>query len=185
MLGETTGTQDNLLLKRALHDKDREALRVLYARYYAPLKGYIASRIHSAAQAEDVAQNVFVDLCSRKGKPLYDCNNAEAYLFGIARNLIRQHHRRAAKSPKPLDTRALEAIAAARRHPTHSPSPGAESDDTQQLILKALNRLSPAGRRAIELAVMDQLPPDRAARKAGCSVNALYQRLHAASVGFG
>jgi RNA polymerase sigma factor (sigma-70 family) len=177
LLKRMDATDDNLLLKRALFQKDREALRLLYARYYAPLKGYIASRIHSAAQAEDVAQNVFVDLCSRNGKPLYDCQNAEGYLFGIARNLIREHQRDAAKSPKALDSPTLEIIAVDRRRPTYPPRPPADFDDTQQLILKALNHLPPAARQALKLAVIDGLPPKQAARKAGCSVKTLYQRL--------
>jgi RNA polymerase sigma-70 factor (ECF subfamily) len=177
LLKRTNATGDNLLLKRAIHQRDRYALRLLYARYYAPLKRYIASRTHSPAQAEDLAQNLFVHLCQRNGKPNYDCQNAEAYLFGIARNLIRQHHRNAERSPKPLDTPTLEAIAADRRRPTYPARLAAEPDDTQDLVLEALNRLPPAARQALKLAIIDDLPAQQAARKARCSVDAFYKRL--------
>jgi len=171
-----TTTQDAVLLKRAALQKDRKALSLLYARYYAPIKRYIASRVHSCDQAEDLVQDVFVEVYTRDHKPHQDYHNAEAYLFGIARNLVREHHRSTKKAPKPLDAPTIEAIAA-RCHPIHQAAACGESDDTQELILKALSSLSPAARKALKLTIIDELPPERAARKAGCSVNAFYQRL--------
>jgi RNA polymerase sigma-70 factor (ECF subfamily) len=171
--------RETTLLERALRQRDRTALSLLHVRYYMRIKRYIASRINSSTDAEDLAQNVFVELCSSDGKHPTDFHSAEAYLFGIARNLVRQHHRATAKSPKDLDTPAIEAIAADHRHRMHLPAtPSAELDDTQDLILKALKHLAPAARQALKLALIDQLPPDQAARKASCSLNAFYQRLH-------
>lgn len=179
MADQNERLRETTLVKRALRQRDRIALSFLHARYYMRIKRYIASRINSSADAEDLAQNVFVELCSSDGKHLTDVHSAEAYLFGIARNLVRQHHRATAKSPKQLDTPAIEAIAADHRHRTHlPPTPLAGPDDTQDLILKALNRLAPAARQALRLAIIDEMPPDQAARKANCSLNAFYQRLH-------
>jgi RNA polymerase sigma-70 factor (ECF subfamily) len=173
---EPITTQDAVLLKRAILQKDRKALSLLYTRYCAPLKRYIASRVHSSDQAEDLAQKVFVELYTRDHKPHHGWHNAEAYLFGIARNLIREHHRSTKKGPKPLDAPTIEAIAA-RCHPIHQAAAPGESDDTQDLILKALSSLTPNARQALKLAIIDDLPPDQAARKARCSVVAFYQRL--------
>ena len=180
MPNEMYATGDHLLLKRAIRQRDRDALRVLYARYYARLKRYIASGINSPSEAEDLAQELFVQLWRLNGNRSCDCRNAEAYLFGIARNLIRQHHRDAAKLPKPLDARTLEIIAAERRGPAYPARRPAASDDAQELITKALNRLPPAVRQALKFTVIEGLGPDQAARRADCSVNAFYQRLHVA-----
>ena len=73
----------------------------------------------------------------------------------------------------------IEAIAA-RCHPIHQPVAPGDSDDTQDLILKALSSLPPAARQALELAIIDELPPQQAARQAGCSPNTFYQRLYLA-----
>jgi RNA polymerase sigma-70 factor (ECF subfamily) len=176
-----TRARESLLLRRTIQQKDRRSLSLLYAKYYTRLRRYVASRINSPAEAEDLAQNVFVELYKSDGKDHpEDSHNAEAYLFGIARNLIRRHYHSAAKSPKPLDTPALEALAADRRRAMHQSATLAESNGTQDLILKALNRLTPIGRQALKFAIIDELPPDQAARKANCSVNAFYQRLHVA-----
>jgi RNA polymerase sigma-70 factor (ECF subfamily) len=103
---------ETALLKRAMRQRDRTALSLLHARYYMRIKRYVASRIDSSTDVEDLTQNVFVELCSSDRKQATDFYSAEAYLFGIARNLVREHHRAAAKSPKYLDTLAIEAIAA-------------------------------------------------------------------------
>ncbi|MHC4478397.1 MAG: RNA polymerase sigma factor [Planctomycetota bacterium] len=179
MSDHMTRARESLLLRRTIQQKDRRSLSLLYAKYYTRLRRYVASRINSPAEAEDLAQNVFVELYESDGRGHpEDFHNAEAYLFGIARNLIRQHYHSAAKCPRPLDTPALEAIAADRRRAMHQPATPAECDDTQDLILKALNRLAPAARQALRLAIIDELPPDQAAPKANCSLNAFYQRLH-------
>lgn|GEM_PF-6603584 len=90
--------QASVLLRRAVRKKDKEALGRLHTIYYPQLKRYIASRVGSVEDAEDLAQSVFFELC--KG-------NAEAYLFGIAKNLINLYYRSKSRQVKTIPLRSV------------------------------------------------------------------------------
>lgn len=84
--GNSVNINESLILKRAVYQQDRKAEEVLHAKYYPHMKRYIASRINSIADAEDLAQDVFVELC--KGNGRYDGRRyVEGFLFGIAKML--------------------------------------------------------------------------------------------------
>lgn len=91
--------QDRILLRRAIHDKDREALGRLYTKYYRRIIHFVVSCIDSVEDAEDLTQSVFLGLC-KSNDDYKEYRNTEAYLFGIASNLVGQYHRNKAKQIK-------------------------------------------------------------------------------------
>ncbi len=65
----------------------------LDARHRKPLMSYFLRRVESLAAAEDLTQEVFLRILRRDDRPSLE--NDEAFLFSIARNLLRDRARRA------------------------------------------------------------------------------------------
>jgi len=86
--GSSINIDEKLVLKRAICQQDRTALAFLHTKYYSRMMHYIASHVNSVQDAEDLTQDVFIELCKGNGS-FNGCENAEKYLFGIARNIIR------------------------------------------------------------------------------------------------
>jgi len=172
----TVKTQARILLKRAIYEKDREALGRLHSIYYSRIKHYIVSRINSTSKAEDLSQNVFLELC--KGNSRYDGQrDPEAYLFGMARNLISHYHR---NKRKYLQTVRLEA---ARNFAISYDVQRYRLPSSKQLrkdLDEAIKQLPPKAKNAIRARLIEGLSPKDAAQKAGCSIQAFYKRFDAA-----
>jgi len=80
-----------------------DSLTALYERFFGPLKRYFRSYRINVADAEDLAQEVFVRMagCRRAAELL----KPEAFVFTLAKNLVRDRSRR-------LHTRAISQTVA-------------------------------------------------------------------------
>ncbi|MDH4238976.1 MAG: sigma-70 family RNA polymerase sigma factor [Phycisphaerae bacterium] len=176
MAADTEETQARILLRRAIYDKDREALGRLHSIYYSRIKRYIVSRINSIPNAEDLSQNVFLELC--KGNSHYDGQrDAEAYLFGIARNLIRHYHRNKRKYLHTVQLEAARDFAISYDAQQYQPP---SLKQLRQHLDEAIKQLPPKAKNAIRARLIEGLSPTEAAQKAGCSIQAFYNRFDAA-----
>lgn len=169
---------ESLILKRAVHQQDRKALAVLHAKYYPHMKRYIASRINSVTDAEDLAQNVFVELC--KGNARYDGRGSvQGYLFGIVRNTIGRYRRCKQNQPQTIHMDSIGETAAFWETQQHQDPVGQISaQELKEAIEDALAQLPHKAQQALKLRFIEGLTPREAAKRAGCSVYALYQRLY-------
>jgi RNA polymerase sigma-70 factor (ECF subfamily) len=96
-------------LAESLAAGDPEAFAALYDRLALRLLGAARTMTGSTAEAEDVVQDLFVELARGRAR-LAAVADLEAYVFTMLRNAVRRRGRRAA-----LDRRAVLAIAAGRR----------------------------------------------------------------------
>ncbi|NIA16986.1 MAG: sigma-70 family RNA polymerase sigma factor [Planctomycetes bacterium] len=165
----------NCLLNRAIYDKDRKALGRLYSIYYSRMKYHIASRINSVSDAEDLSQNVFLELC--KGKGRYDGRNAEVYLFGMARNIIARYCR---NNIKHLQTVQMETVGDIVAESDVCCKQSSLSEQFKKLLKDVTEQLPPKARDAIRARLIEGLSPKEAAKKCGCSTDAFYKRFDAA-----
>jgi len=135
---------DQLLLRWALNDKEEDALGVLYAKYHERLKRYIAQRIHSRSDADDLAQEVFVRLWETRAH--YEIKESvEAYLFTVARNAIALHLRK-----KNGFTLSLNVLSSVRLYAAFLPAVHAGFIHSAASRLRDCMMLMPAfGRNAI------------------------------------
>ena len=175
---DVANTSDSLMLKWAMSQRNRKALAALHAKYYAIIRHHIASRVDSPADAENLAQDVFVELC--KGNGQYDGpDDPKAYVFGVTRNIIRQYYRKRAKSIKTIPIEEIGTPIAI--HDTRQYSDPVNLTEKQELIKiiqEAVVKLPPKARQALELRFIKGLSTRQAAQKSGCSMNTFYQRLH-------
>lgn len=171
---------NRLILKQAVYQQDREALALLYDKYYAHVKHYIARRIDSNENAEDLAQDVFVELC--KNKDHYDGRgDVKWYLFGIARNMIRRYHRRKRRLPRiiSIDRISEFGLDCVIRQPLNQAGQ-ILSQNLKKLIEDSKSQLPPKAYEAIKLRYINGLCPKEAAYKTECSIKAFYARLERA-----
>lgn len=96
---------DPALVAAARHD--RAAFASLYRLYVARIYRYVYSRVGNRSDAEDVTSQVFLQaLESLAG--YREQGRFSAWLFGIARRKVADHHRRRA-APAPLDEATVGA----------------------------------------------------------------------------
>lgn len=167
--------QDRISLKRAINRKDRKALGELHSKYYRKIKRYIASRISSIADAEDLTQNLFFELCKSNGT-YKGHQNAEAYLLGVAKRLIALYHRNQNKQIRTISINSMDEIAAdIQRKPS-------EQISQQKLreLKDTIARLPPKTQEAISLRLIEGLSIQEAAKRTGCSIHTFCQRIYQA-----
>lgn len=166
---------DNLgnLIDRARR-LEADAWDQLYRRAFPQVYRYVSARIESAAEAEDVAEEVFVGalqtIASLRAR---DESGLLAWLFQIARHKIADYRRRQYRRPtEPLDP------AAEVDDPAPSPEELALRADEVRALRAALDALSPEQREVIILKFALGYDNARAAAVLGKSPGAINQLQH-------
>ena len=161
---------------------DREAFELLVDKYKQPVTNLIYRTLGDATEAEDLAQNVFVQVY--KSAHRYQVSaKFTTWLFTIARNLCLNEIRR--RSRHPADS--LDAP-----HPEHEDQPLRQFEDAktfsppdallhgelEQKIQQALSELPENQRLAILLCRQEELSYEDIARVLGCSLSATKSLIH-------
>lgn len=182
---ENQTDNESILLKQAICQRNRQALCLLYERYSACIRLYIASRINSVTDAEDLVQDIFVELY--RGCGLYDGRQerkVNAYLFGVARNFVRQYLRKRNSQPITVPIESINETSADFDIQPHQDLPKPiSSREFKTIIEDAVDQLPPKAQEAIKLRFIEKLSAKEAAEKAGCSVQVFCQRLYDAKKG--
>ncbi len=154
-----------------------QEFRRLYAAFSPVVRSFLAGVDASITlhERQDIVQEAFLRVWKshmRSGSSV-----SKGYLLGVARNVLREEHRRRRKlrivfvgDPKRLD----EGV-------KNRSSPGRQQADRRDLaraIAQALSKLPAAQRQAFVLVHVRHLTITEAARRANCSANGLYVRLH-------
>ena len=152
--------------------QDPQAFREFYERYAVWVRAWFERETRSESAALDLTAETFAQAWrgARRFRDMAEGSGAP-WLFGIARNLLRQYHKH----------NRIETAARAR---LGLPAAFAESDEYERVDERmAAARLKPAlrsavgalpaeQRRALELRVVQQLSYDEVAGRLGCSQNA-------------
>jgi RNA polymerase sigma factor (sigma-70 family) len=157
--------------------QEPEAFREFYDRYAVWLRAWLLRQTGSDGAALDLTAETFAQAwhASRRFKDMADGSGAP-WLFGIARNLVRQYHKH----------NRIETAARAR---LGLPLAFAECEDYERVderisahalgpaLRLAMRALPAEQRRALQLRVIDQLDYDEVAGRLGCSQNAARLRV--------
>ena len=153
------------------------AFREFYDRYAVWMRAWLLRQTGSESAALDLTAETFAQAwhASRRFKDMADGSGAP-WLFGIARNLVRQYHKH-----NRIETAARERLGL--------PLAFAECEDYERVderitahamgpALKLAMRALPTDqRRALELRVIEQLDYEEVAGRLGCSQNAARLRV--------
>lgn len=139
----------------------------LFSRHYPAVFGYAARRV-GRDEAGDAAAEVFAVAWRRLARVPAE-PEALAWLYGVARRVVANHERSAARRRR-LQAKAASAALGA------VPGPGPDGLDVEA----ALARLGEDDRELLRLAAWEELEPVEIAVVLGCSANAASVRLHRA-----
>lgn len=155
-----------------------EAFEQLFERHHARIHGWLRRRL-PAATAEDLAAEVFERAWA--GRDRYDAQVGDAtpWLFGIASNLARRHHRQ--------EQRGLRALARSGVDPLDraDADPGAADDRVDagaqhQALAGALAALRGPEREVLLLHAWAELSYEQIAIATGVPIGTVRSRLHRA-----
>lgn len=161
---------------------DLRAFAELVERYQQPVMNLLARTLRDETEAEDLAQNVFVQVFKSAGR-YRESAKFTTWLFTIARNLCLNEIRRRARHPaEPLDGPLTE-------HPDQparqfedrqacSPPDALLHDELQAKIGEALAGLPENQRTALLLCRQEELSYEEIAAVLGCSVSATKSLIH-------
>ncbi len=179
-----SNADETTLLKRVLRQGDVKALEQLHTMYYRSVFRYVARRVGLTADAEDLTQDVFIELFKANG--CYDGHGAvEGYIFGIARNAVRRHGRLTARRPRTVEPYSIEEFGCNRSIERYAdPEHQVSSRELAESIQDALGKLPPKAREALKLRFIQGLSTGEAASLVGCSTSTFYKRLERAVKAF-
>ena len=157
--------------------EDPQAFREFYDRYAVWLRSWFQRQTSSESAALDLTAETFAQAwhASRRFRDMAGGSGAP-WLFGIARNLLRQYHKH-----NRIETAARERLG--------MPLAWADCEDYERVddriaatslapaLNEAVSSLPREQRRALELRVLEQLDYEEVAGALGCSQNAARLRV--------
>jgi RNA polymerase sigma-70 factor (ECF subfamily) len=146
----------------------RSSVAALYARYYGPIRAYVARLIHDADVAEDLCQETFLKAL-RSWETRDPTGSAQAWLYRIARNTAYDYVRHVRRTPFTV-TSYVEWLEDA----TYTMENRLE---TQEHIRNTLAHMRPHYRVPLMLRAHTGRSIDEIAELLGCSPNAAKTRL--------
>lgn len=175
---------DGIVLYRRFLDGDEKGLEELISLYHRGLLRFIYGYVHDFALAEDLLQEVFVQIYMRRTFKAIDGVSFKTYLYKIARNkCLNELKRRKRKKELSLDALAEKNAPLTEKLPEGILYATENADDTLEnsqrtaLIHTALSRLKDEYREVLLLKYFDGLPPERIAKITGRKIKQVYNLL--------
>jgi RNA polymerase sigma-70 factor (ECF subfamily) len=166
--GRTEELSDRALVS-ALAEGDQAALGALYDRFQRDVYRFVARL--APADADDVVQMTFLE--AYRSAPRFRGEAAvKTWLFGIAANLVRNHHRGTQRKQ-----RAHDSLQVMPRRPPTDPGEAITREQQRRWLARAIETLTPALREAYVLCVIEEVPGKEAAQALGVREASLYRRL--------
>jgi len=150
--------------------RDEEWFADFYRRHVVSLNAYCVRRV-GAVEAGDAVGRTFAIAWDRRGS-LPTGANERAWLYGVARNVLRHHWRSTARS-----RRLVEKVAALRPIPPADVETIVFERSDHERVLQALRRLSESDQEILRLAAWEGLGQRRIAETIGITLAATEKRL--------
>ena len=165
--GEDSQVKDEETLVRGLNSRDPEAWAILYEECFPKIYRYVFVRIRNQAEAEDLAEQVFLKAIESghgfkwRGAPV------SSWLFRIARNLVIDYWRTdKSKRNQPIDEYIVN-------DKDDDPQDAAQKNSDIQRLIEAVGQLTRAQREVIELRFAGEMSTAEVARILGKSQGAV------------
>jgi RNA polymerase sigma factor (sigma-70 family) len=168
----TARGDDSRILRASLTDPARFSL--VFDAYFGDVHRFLARRVGTDV-ADDLASSVFVEAFAARASFRVEAESARPWLFGIATNLVRRHHR--------TETRRLRAYARHGVDPVVDDGRAHERIDAAgdgPRIARALARLAARDRDALLLHAWADLTYEEIAEAVGVPIGTVRSRIHRA-----
>jgi len=149
-----------------------QTTEMLYQELHTGLRSFVARRVSSPDDAEDILQEVFARIHLHSAE-LAHVDSVSGWVFRVARNAITDHHR--AKGA------AARATARFAQEPSHQRNESAEQVDATESLSECVRSfvamLSDEYREALILTEREGMSQKEAAEKVGLSVSGMKSRI--------
>lgn len=142
------------------------------------MRVYLARRLDDPLTVADLTADVFVRAITSADTYRHDLGPPRAWLIGIARNTLADHHRRTARETAAL--RRFHGRELLDEESTDNIINRIASQQDARHFLDALRSLPEPQRAVVELVAVDELTPTDAARVLGISAGTARVRYHRA-----
>jgi RNA polymerase sigma factor (sigma-70 family) len=157
--------------------REPEAFREFYDRYAVWIRSWFVRHTGSEAASLDLTAETFAQAWHASRRFRDEAGGSGApWLFGIARNLLRQYHKHNRIEAAARERLGLEA-AFADCEEYERVEERSEASALAPLLRHAVRALPTEQRRALELRIVHQLPYEAVAGRLGCSQNAARLRV--------
>jgi RNA polymerase sigma-70 factor (ECF subfamily) len=162
--------QENERLARAIAEGDRDAERTFALLYLPRVRAMLLARTRNPELAADLQQDVMIEaICALRRGQLREAHKLPGFVLAIARNLLNNHYRGAARQPDSLE------------FPDDLPDLAKAADEVdekhrQTLALSAIATLAPADKAILQMTLVDGLKPGEIARRLRLSPGSVRQR---------
>lgn len=151
------------------------------------LKAFIRKRVSNKADAEDILQDVFLQLVKTVDETLNPIEQVSAWLYRVTRNTIINRGKKKTEEELPTysTNEGEEVLQDFAEFLFNEESPSPETEYMRSLVWDelelALSELPPEQKEAFELMEIDSLSAKEVAEATGVSVNTLLSRKHYAT----
>ncbi|MDR6193316.1 RNA polymerase sigma-70 factor [Siphonobacter sp. SORGH_AS_0500] len=152
---------------------DERAFRILFHRYRNKLFRFSLRYVKSTAAAEDILQDTFLKIWEQR-QSLQPELNFEAYLFRISRNQIFNEFKKSAYHA------AFEQFVSQNAAEHQQTESEVVSNDYQEILQSALERLPPQRRQIFQLSRMEGLSHEEIAQQLNISKNTIKVQINKA-----
>lgn len=156
----------------------RQFLEPLVRRYASPLLTYIQRMIGDLHQAEELFQEVFMAVWTKRKQYKFP-RSFRAWLFAIAANRCRADYRKVRPVVVPFD----ETSQASPKSTNENPGDIALETETAALVATAVSQLPPQQRTAVVLRVWNGMSYSEIADVVGCAEATVRSHMHHALAG--
>jgi RNA polymerase sigma factor (sigma-70 family) len=162
---------DGVLIQRSVRGRP-DAFVEVARRHEVAIHGYLARRA-GRQTADDLLAEVWLRAFAARGSFDVGYANARPWLYGIARNVLREHWR-TGRSDEPA------ALEEKRVDPWDGVDARLDSAERARAVISAVRELPAAEREVLLLVAWEQLTPAEAARVLGVAQGTVRSRLHRA-----
>jgi RNA polymerase sigma-70 factor, ECF subfamily len=155
---------------------DREAFATLFRRHRGTVYRFSRQMLGTQEAAEDVTQDVFIVFARHAHRFNPSVGLLSTYLYGIARNLIWQRHKRN-RTHLEVDIDAIDAERTAAFAMAADPADELSRTQMVEQLRLAILRLPVHYREVVVLCELNGLSYEAAAAVAGCPVGTIRSRL--------
>lgn len=170
---------DAVLLRRALAGEEEAFLR-LYKRLKGGIFRYAFYMTNSKMTAEEVVQEVFIQLLKEGGAYREERGEVGAFAFGIARNFVRRIERRERPYEPIPANESLESLQGNFASQSDSLAGQLVRNEIAAHVQAAIASLPDHYRQAVVLCDLCELSYEEAAQRLRCAVGTVRSRLHRA-----
>lgn len=165
---------------QGVQGRDGAALEQLYRRHSSILRAVIYRAVHQDADADDVLQEVFIEIWNRADSFMPEKGRALGWMITLARRRAIDRIRRNQAYQRSSDRAELELSTTIESRPRNTAEEEMNSAETREVIADILKRLPENQRQAVELAFFRGLSQRQIAAETGIPVGTIKTRLQLA-----